>query len=432
MRSVFARILLWCFCTLVLASFGFSVVTSRAYRNGVGMAGRLNEIDDSSFKLSLAAYQAGGSERLKEVLQHISSVLAANVTLVDSRGVDLATGVAVPHGYLEGTYPVPQERHGRRVFARPYMNGQYYLLMLISDTDNDDVNYVPFYIILAGTSAVLCWVLAVNIAKPVRRLTEAVERFGAGDLNARANSVRRDEIGELSRAFDRMADRVATLMSAERRLLQDISHELRSPLSRLTFAAELVGSAKNPEAAAARVKKEVRRLADLVSALVEVTRAEGDPEARALDAIDLESLLSEVVVDCSVDAESHGCTVALKTSPSRLLGDRELLRRAVENIIRNAVHYAPEGTQVEVRCDVAAGLARVWVRDFGPGVPQDDLGRIFQPFYRVDGSREAATGGMGLGLAIAARAIALHHGNVWARNANPGLIIWIELPISPG
>jgi two-component system sensor histidine kinase CpxA len=242
------------------------------------------------------------------------------------------------------------------------------------------------------------------------------------------NSTRKDEIGKLSRAFDRMADRIATLMSAERRLLQDISHELRSPLSRLAFAAELVGSAKDPEAAAERVKKEVRRLTGLVAALVDVTRAEGDPEARASEPIDLETFLSAVVADCKVDADSHGCAIALKTTPARLLGDSELLRRAVENIIRNAVSYAPPGTEVEVCNDVSQGAVRVWIRDFGPGVPNGDLTRIFQPFYRVDGSREAATGGVGLGLAIAARAIALHHGNVWARNAGPGLIVWIELP----
>jgi signal transduction histidine kinase len=432
MRSVFARILLWCFCTLVLACFGFSLVTSRAYENGAGMAGRLNEIDDATFKLSIVAYQAGGPERLRQTLQQASSLLAADVALLDSRGVNLATGVAVPQGYLKGTFPVPRMRNGKRVFARPYGNGQYYLLMTIYDTDEDDVDYKPFYIILAAMSAVLCWVLSVNIAKPVRSLTVAVERFGAGDLNARAKSARKDEIGKLSRAFDRMADRIATLMSAERRLLQDISHELRSPLSRLTFAAELVGSAKDPEAAAARVKKEVRRLADLISALMEVTRAEGDPAARALEPIDLENLLSEVVTDCEVDAESHGCAIALRTSPARLLGDSELLRRAIENIVRNAIRYAPLGTDVEVCCDVASGLARVWVRDSGPGVPEEDLARIFQPFYRVDGSREAATGGVGLGLAIAARAIALHHGSVWARNATPGLIVWIELPLSSG
>jgi signal transduction histidine kinase len=432
MRSVFTRILLWSFLTLALAYFGFSYFASRSYQRGAGMAGRHNEIDDASFTLGLSAYQTGGPGRLRDVMRQVSSVLAADVSLVDARGVNLATGLVVPPRYLKGTFPIPQMIDGRRVYARPYLNGQYFLLMFITDTDDDDMDYTPFYVVIAATSALLCWAMAVNIASPVRRLTVAVERFGAGDLTARANSGRKDEIGKLSQAFDRMADRIATLMSAERRLLQDISHELRSPLSRLTFAAELVGSAKNPEAAVERVKREVRRLSDLVSALVDVTRAEGDPEARASEPVDLESLVSEVVADCEVDADSHGCAIGVKTCKARLLGDRELLRRAIENIIRNAVRYAPEGTQVEVCCDVASGLARIWIRDFGPGVAQEDLARIFQPFYKADGARDAAAGGVGLGLAIAARAIALHHGNVWARNATPGLIVWIELPISSG
>ncbi len=430
MRSVFARILLWSFFTLALAYFGFSYFASRGYERGVGMVGRQNEIDSASFDLALSAYQAGGPGKLQDVMRQVSSVLKADASLLDSRGMNLATGVVVPPRYLKGTFPVAQKMDGRRVFARPFLNGQYYLLLLIYDTDDDDFNYTPFYVIIAATSALLCWALAVHIASPVRRLTVAVERFGAGDLTARANSGRKDEIGKLSQAFDRMADRIAMLMSAERRLLQDISHELRSPLSRLTFAVELVGSSNNPEAALARVKKEVRRLTDLVSALVDVTRAEGDPEARASETVDLEPLLSEVVTDCEVDADSHGCAIAVKTYPARILGDRELLRRAVENIIRNAVHYAPEGTQVQVYCDLSPGLARVWIRDFGPGVPQNDLARIFQPFFRADDSRDAGTGGVGLGLAIAARAVALHNGNVWARNATPGLIVCIELPVS--
>jgi signal transduction histidine kinase len=430
MRSVFARILLWSFFALALAYFGFSYFASRGYERGAAMLGRQDEIDSASFDLGLSAYRTGGPGKLRDVMRQVSSVLKADASLLDSRGVNLATGVAVPPRFLQGTFPVPQKIGGRRVFARPFMNGQYYLLVLISDTDDDDFNYTPFYVIIAATSALLCWALAVYIAGPVRHLTAAVERFGAGDLTARVNSARRDEIGRLGQAFDRMADRIATLMSAERRLLQDVSHELRSPLSRLTFAVELVGSAHNPEAALARVKKEVRRLSDLISALVDVTRAEGDPEAHVSDPVDLEALLLEVVTDCEVDADSHGCAVAAKTCPARVLGDRELLRRALENIIRNAVRYAPEGSQVQVHCDLSPSLARVWIRDFGPGVPQKDLARIFQPFYRADDSRDAGTGGVGLGLAIAARAIALHNGNVWARNADPGLIVWIELPVS--
>jgi two-component system sensor histidine kinase CpxA len=111
-------------------------------------------------------------------------------------------------------------------------------------------------------------------------------------------------------------------------------------------------------------------------------------------------------------------------------GDREVLRRAIENVVRNAIRYTPAGTSVDVSLDATIGAARIGVRDYGPGVPAEALAKIFQPFFRVDDSRHTATGGVGLGLAIASRAIGLHHGKLWAENTTPGLKVWIELPLA--
>jgi two-component system sensor histidine kinase CpxA len=259
----------------------------------------------------------------------------------------------------------------------------------------------------------------------------AVDRFGRGELDVRVNSRRRDEIGELSRSFDRMAERIGTLVTAERRLLQDISHELRTPLARLSFAAELVLTAADRAAAVERLKKEIDRLADLSGALVEVTRAEGDPLSRRLEPLDLSDLLGTVVEDCRMDAEARGCSVGVSEKVDlTLMGDRELLRRAVENVVRNAIRYTPSGTAVNVRMAKDDHAVQIWVRDAGPGVPEELLPKIFQPFFRVDDSRDSATGGIGLGLAIASRAVSVHHGRVWAQNVNPGLSVCIELPFA--
>jgi two-component system sensor histidine kinase CpxA len=273
--------------------------------------------------------------------------------------------------------------------------------------------------------------LALNIARPLRDLSRAVERFGRGDLDVRLKSRRKDEIGELSRSFDRMAERIGTLVTAERRLLQDVSHELRSPLARLSFAAELTRSAPDRDAAVERLKKEIGRLTDLVGALVEVTRAEGDPSATQWEPLQLGELLRGVVDDCRVDAEARGCSIGVKGEfDLTLRGDRELLRRAVENVVRNAIRHTPRGTTVDVKMESADQTVLINVRDSGPGVPEELLPKIFQPFFRVDDSRDSSTGGVGLGLAIAYRAISVHHGRLWAQNVHPGLNVCIELPLA--
>jgi two-component system sensor histidine kinase CpxA len=227
-----------------------------------------------------------------------------------------------------------------------------------------------------------------------------------------------------------MAERITTLLTAERRLLQDISHELRSPLARLSFAAELARTAGDREAAIARMKKEIDRLTDLVGGLIQVTRAEGDPAAGNSESLRLDELLGEVVDDCRVEADARGCRIDFSaTRELTMQGDREVLRRAVENVVRNAIRYTPAGSSVDVQLDATGGAARISVRDYGPGVPDDALPKIFQPFFRVDDSRHTATGGVGLGLAIASRAIGLHHGKLWAENTHPGLRVCVELPL---
>jgi len=291
---------------------------------------------------------------------------------------------------------------------------------------------VPYHGLLLVTVAVLCAALGANLASPLRRLAQTVDRFGAGDLSARSGSTRKDEIGDVSRAFDRMADRISTLLTAERRLLQDISHELRSPLARLAFAAELARTAPDREAAIERLKKEIARLTDLVGGLIQVTRAEGDPDAARRQLLELPGLVSRVIDDCRLEATQRGCVIEWTTGPSlSLRGDPEMLRRAVENILRNAIRYTAAGSKVEVSLTTAAAhTARLAIRDYGPGVPPEALEKIFNPFFRLDDARDSATGGVGLGLAIAQRAVTLHHGRVWAQAANPGLRVSIELPVA--
>jgi two-component system sensor histidine kinase CpxA len=214
-------------------------------------------------------------------------------------------------------------------------------------------------------------------------------------------------------------------------LLLDISHELRSPLARLGVAVELARSGEDREHMLDRIQKEADRLNELVAELLQVTRVEADPSMQKNDIVHLDELLGDLVYDSLLEAKAKECTLLLKAPvPAVLSGDEELIRRALENVIRNAIRYAPRNTSVDVELDKSAAAAIVSVRDYGPGVPTESLPRIFDPFYRVDSDRNRASGGLGLGLAIARRSVELHKGKLSAQNANPGLLVTIPLPLA--
>ncbi|HEY1495422.1 MAG TPA: ATP-binding protein [Candidatus Solibacter sp.] len=428
--KVYTKVLLWCFGTLLLSLIAFggvSYVSMRSVDHG-SFVPRWNAL---LMEQAIGAYESHGKPALAAELARMSSHIPGQHYLTDARGIDLASGE--DHSKLLASARLdngPPKRFERRhMVYYPSADGKYRFLVVF-DTAFDPWQYLPYYFLILLAIALLCWILATNIASPLGGLARVVDRFGAGDLSVRVNSTRKDEIGEVGRAFDRMAERIATLLTAERRLLQDISHELRSPLARLSFAAELARTAENRDAAIDRLNREIARLTDLVGGLIQVTRVEGDPEAHNTEDLRLDGLLTEVVNDCRMEAEARGSKIALDAEPQLTLrGDREVLRRAIENVLRNSIRYNPSGSSIEVNLAATSDAARIAVRDYGPGVPEEVLPKIFQPFFRVDDSRDTATGGVGLGLAIASRAIGLHHGRLWAENVAPGLKVWIEIPL---
>jgi signal transduction histidine kinase len=430
-RSVYFKILLWCFVTLLLSLVAF-VVVSTFVSGTAARGGFITDMHAWQTSEAVHAYESGGSADLAVYLGNLHHFLKEHDYLTDARGKDLITGEDRSELLKLARPPSerPQQSKGHLVMITPSADNRYRWISLVPPPFSLQ-NLLPYYFLILVAIALVCWMLALNIARPLRDLARAVDQFGRGELDVRLNSQRKDEIGELSRSFDRMAERIGTLVTAERRLLQDVSHELRSPLARLSFAAELTRTAPDRAAAVERLKKEIARLTDLVGALVEVTRAEGDPSATRLEPLRLGDLLRSVIEDCSVDAAARGCNIGVNGECDLTLrGDRELLRRAVENVIRNAIRYTPQGSTVVVSMESAGQTARISVRDCGPGVPEELLPRIFQPFFRVDDSRDSSTGGVGLGLAIAYRAISVHHGRLWAQNMNPGLSVCIELPLA--
>lgn len=429
MKSVYVKALLLSIGILVFSLAGFLVIsrtmTYRLFAKGTPIGRNA----DMQFEEAGLEYENGGAKALAYYLGWQRSFYPRLNFYFVRHGRDLVSGED-----RSQLLRMAQSRWSFLAVASPIViavPSEPSTDAFIIDIPPENVMfYLDYYLLLLGAITILCWGLGMQFASPLNQLAEIVRRFGVGDLSARVRSRRHDGIGDVARAFDQMADRMEKLLTAERRLLQDISHELRSPLARLSFAAELARTSLDREAAAMRVNKEIDRLTDLAQSLLQVTREEGDLSALKLEFVALDNLLNELVQDCEIEAAARDChLVSTGLHRAELLADPVLLRRAMENVLRNAIWHAPPGSTVEVALDTTELNACITVRDYGPGVPAEALTQIFKPFFRVDNSRNADTGGVGLGLAITQRAIHMHHGRIWAENAEPGLLICVDLPL---
>ena len=428
MRTLYLRVALTLTWTLICSLLAMFWISGYIARRAV------LDYFQGSMKLEVAhaekAYLAGGPQALTDYLAEVDVALKGKRYLTDVNGRDLISGAdlswMVPTA--SDLMGFPEAKNGRMIIVKPSDDMKYHLVV---DTPPplQGIRFLPYFVLVALAIAVLGGALSMGIVSPLRRVAETVDRFGRGDLSARVEGNRRDEIGNLSRSFNDMADRIEGLLTAQKRLLQDVSHELRSPLTRLTFAVELMKGTPDPEAAANSMRREIKRLSQLISTVMEVTSAEGEPASRRTQRVLMPALVQEIVSDCGFEAEARnvGIDTELRSSAA-VEGDPELLRRAVENVLRNAIRFAPAGSRVSVSVEERNGDLAVRVRDRGPGTPPEYLTRIFDPFFRVDESRDGAAGGTGLGLSIARRAVLLHHGEITAENASPGLQVNIVIP----
>ncbi|MFO0555748.1 MAG: ATP-binding protein [Polyangiaceae bacterium] len=278
--------------------------------------------------------------------------------------------------------------------------------------------------------------LARYLSRPLRVLRDAAARFGSGDLKSRVGpslGAADAEVLALGAEMDRMAERIEALLEGQHRLLRDVSHELRSPLARLGLALELVRRKSPAELwpTLDRIEREADRLNSMIGELLTLSRLESGAPLDRKEDFDVAEIVREVVDDAAFEAGESGVVVALDSAGAAVAhGNRELLRRAVENVLRNALRYTPKGSTVEVSLHECAPRAtEIVVRDHGPGVPEDATETIFKPFYRVDTDRDRKRGGAGLGLAIASGAITIHGGSITASNhPEGGLVVRMTVP----
>jgi two-component system sensor histidine kinase CpxA len=404
---------------------------------------------------AVQAYHTGGSTAARAYLKPIHDTEHVRFYLFDETGKELL-GRSTPHW-------IERVRQGKARTADSFLgrigpgpqllrtttdggDGHSYVLVAELPPENSALfgpNGIPglgiFISILS--SGLVCFLLARYLTSPVERLRAATQRIAAGDLSARAggaSSRRSDEMAELVRDFDAMAGRLEALVKAQSRLLNDISHELRSPLARLNVALGLVRQRSGEEAQASidRIDLEATRLNELIGRLLTMARLEGGHDGMKASTVDLSELIDEVANDANFEAQSRNSLVRVVNEEVLLVkGNAEVLHSAIENVVRNALRYTWEGTDVQVTLsaerDTDGDHAVLRVGDFGPGVPESSLDKLFLPFYRIDDSRGRETGGVGLGLAITERAVRLHGGTVKASNRpEGGLIVEIRLPLA--
>jgi two-component system sensor histidine kinase CpxA len=302
---------------------------------------------------------------------------------------------------------------------------------------------LPVAIAVGGLTTL---VLVLLFTRPLVRLRKAARELAGGNLSARvevgsAGSLRpnSDEFQGLVHDFNYMAGRLESLVGAQRLLLRDVSHELRSPLARLSVALELVREEAAPELGKHldRIEREAERLNHLIGQLLTLSSMETRERDDAFKPISLNRLCEEMLPDAEYEAQRRSCTVVLRQERDvTIVGDWELVHRAIENVVRNAIRYTDPGTEVAITIgSIGAGEARfavVQVADSGPGIPDAELVQIFRPFYRLDQARSSSTGGFGVGLAITERSVRLHGGTLRATNQpTGGTCIEMTFPMAP-
>jgi len=452
MRSLFVRIFLSYWVAQALF-FVLALLVASAMRPSREISA-LQSQEAKFLSEAIQAYHSGGDAAAWRYLRNVHDTQHVRLYIFDENGKDIL-GRRLPEWTeraRRGEMRTADSFWGRirpmqflRSTATPGDGHAYTMLIELAPEEHGvfGPHGIPGLGLLIGviSSGLVCYILARYLTSPIRLLRDATQKLAAGDLSARAGrpqSRRHDEIAELMRDFDLMAGRLQNLVNAQRRLLTDISHELRSPLARLNVALELARQRSSAEADSAldRIDRESNRLNEMIQRLLTIARLEGGDDTIQKSSVPLDQLIEEIAHDAAFEAQNRQSEVEVTiVDHCTVHGSISLLHSAVENVVRNAIRYSQPGTNVEVRLEQEQGSsgseAVIRVTDAGPGVPEDALDKLFRPFYRIDDARGRQTGGVGLGLAITERAVSLHGGSVRAANRpQGGLMVEIRLPLA--
>ena len=451
MRSLFLKIFLWFWATVVLT--GITLIFSFLLQPG-GASFRihaaLGETASVYGRAAIAELEGGGPEAAATYLEDLRKNAHTSACLFNREGTEIAGHDCASFSRLvnaaaEKSAPAIAMRHGLvRVGVRLQgESGTPYLFATELPAGPGAAFGNNFFGLLLHwgaaflVSGLICYLLTRYLTEPILRLRDASRQLAAGNLSMRAAAgaeKRRDELGDLVRDFNAMGDRIEALITSQRQLISDVSHELRSPLARLTVALDLAREHKGDDPAFEQMQKDFDRLNEMVGRLLTVARLDTSATPAEMKRLDFGALVAKVAADAEFESRELNCNVQLSgDNHIYVQGNSDLLRSAVENIVRNAIRYTAPGTTVDVnlRRRNSAGLARsvLTVRDHGPGVAESELANIFQPFYRIEDARDRQSGGVGLGLAISDRVARLHGGMVRASNpTDGGLQVEFEIP----
>ena len=456
MHSLFFRIFLLFWLAMAIIAAGSIAVTN-------AVAAREFESQELQHRPSVAvdasaALGRGGVAALRRWLDsNRRRILGHDIFILGPDGADilgraLSPGAAHRWAFIRREAPLDHERRrsggGAPIGLRPQRlapqlvmaDGSVYTILVAPRRSSLfgalGLPGIPLAVLAIAlvVSALASWWLAEHLSAPIRRIQAGARALASENLDVRVSAGldgRKDELAVLARDFDAMADQLRATRAARTRLLRDISHELRSPLARMRVA---VGLARQAQADTARqldrMEREIERLDVLISQVLKLARLQGAEPGFGRESVDVDELVEEVVGDANFEGAAKACAVRLDAASGvTVAANRELLRSAIENVLRNAVRYSPDGAAVDVGVRAADGRALIRVRDRGPGVPAADLERIFEPFYRVAESRDRDSGGEGIGLAITSQVLKAHGGFARASNRpDGGLEVLLGMP----
>jgi signal transduction histidine kinase len=451
-QRLFVKIFLWFWLT-ALAMFAVSVGTRMIGLHPLGQSELIAVFAPKLAAEAAQAYESGGAPAFEQFARGLADNRERQIYLLDGFGNDVllraisAEGKLVAQAARTNGPVVVRYRLSRRIAAYKFASSSgrpYVLLFYVRPRSGDSWEALvgqnlPVSVGVLLTVTLLCLWLAYHIASPIQGIQAAARRVVEGDLSAKAPSTisrRHDELASLSIDFNSMVEHLGTLIHTQRDLFNSISHELRSPLARLTVSLAMLRKQLTPGTGdlLGQMERDLARVDTLMAQILILARLESGLSSGTRECVNFSQLVEEIVADGNFEARALGKSVSLEAKNCLVLenADPHALRSACENIVRNAIRFSPPGGKVEVNLIVSGDVERrvlLSVRDRGPGVPEEHLKDIFQPFFRLN--RSEGTGeGNGLGLAIALEAVRLNGGAITASNLSPsGLKIEVSLPL---